>query len=121
MVTTQTSSSQPPLGSRRPECPSGRMNNNFVELILWRRTGEKGMHGKEGSARQRGHARQRGAQRVNAWLGGPISLSQCSFQGPLCIVGPIKIIRHYVLRLERMELKSLYGVLKNHMVLFLKM
>jgi hypothetical protein len=59
-------------------------------------------------------------RRGNAWLGGPISLSQCSFQGPLCIVGPIKIIRHYVLRLERMELKSLHGVLKNHVVLFLK-
>jgi hypothetical protein len=38
MVTTQTSSSQPPLESQRPGCPSGRMNNNFVELILGRRT-----------------------------------------------------------------------------------
>jgi hypothetical protein len=57
---------------------------------------------------------------VNVWLGGPISLSHGSFQGPLYIVGPIKIIRHYVLRLERMELKSLHGVLKNHVVLFLK-
>jgi hypothetical protein len=57
---------------------------------------------------------------VNAWLGGPISLSNCSFQGPLCIVGHIKNIRHYVLRLERMELKSSHGVLKNHVVLSLK-
>jgi hypothetical protein len=38
MVTIQTSSSQPPLGSQRPGCPSGGMNNNFVELILGRRT-----------------------------------------------------------------------------------
>jgi hypothetical protein len=59
-------------------------------------------------------------RRVNAWLGGPILLSHCSFQGPLCIVGPIKNIRHYVLRLQRMELKALHGVLKNHVVLSLK-
>jgi hypothetical protein len=57
---------------------------------------------------------------VNAWLGGPISLLYCNFQGPLYIVGLIQNIRHYVLRLERMELKSLHGVLKNHVVLFLK-
>ena len=34
MVTTQTSSSQPPLDNQRPECPSGGMNNKFVGLIL---------------------------------------------------------------------------------------
>jgi hypothetical protein len=38
IVTTQTSSSQPHLGSQRLGCPSGGMNNKFVELILGRRT-----------------------------------------------------------------------------------
>ena len=37
MVTIQTFSSQPPLGSQRPEMRSGGMNK-FVRLILERRT-----------------------------------------------------------------------------------
>ena len=38
MVTTQTSSYQPPLGRGRPRCPSSGMKENFVELILRKHT-----------------------------------------------------------------------------------
>jgi hypothetical protein len=83
MVTTQTSSSQPLLGSQRPGCPSGRMKQQLCGTYtreahtVGARMGEKGAHdkggahvgrNKEGHARQGRHARhrrrarQRGAQ-----------------------------------------------------------